>query len=174
MSKRYRNSFKRTLCRWTDCRPRRTYENVRSNNHYYNHNYYSPHHLSPSAYPTTATQRLNPMNSSLNHYRDNIFTFTMLKYKIVIGSRTFSRENVHSGKCRSQTSFHYRLSLIEKQEREQDKENLKLQLQRRNFSLNFIQQPKKRQAKLIFATNLSPLTPPNSSISDSKMSHTYK
>ncbi len=161
MSKRYRNSFKRTLCRWTSVSPKNSYRNVRSN-FYFNRN--SPR-LSPSPYTSNPYHRpIMPSPSPpYNHYRDNLFTFSMSKYKLVIGSRTFSRE--HS---RRRTSFHYRLSFVQKSEREQEKEKMKLQLKQRKFSLSVIQQPRKHRARFIFTTNLPPITPPNSSITDSK------
>jgi uncharacterized protein YkwD len=163
MSKRYRNSFKRTLCRWTNLSPKTSYRNVRSNL-YYNRN--SPH-FAASPYSTNPYHRSIYKSPSYNHYRDNVFTISMSKYKLVIGSRTFSRENF-VGNSRRRTSFHYRLSFIPKTEREEEKEKMKLQLQQRKFSLSVIQQPTKHRARFIFTKNLPPLTPPNSSISDSK------
>jgi hypothetical protein len=91
----------------------------------------------------------------------------MSKYKLVVGSRTFSRQNF-SGNYRRRTSFHYHLSFTQKKEREEEKEKMKLQLQQRKFSLNIIQQPKKHRGRFIFTTSLPPMTPPNSSISDPK------
>ena len=162
MSKRYRNSFKRTLCRWTSISPKPSYRNIRTNL-YYNQN--SPR-LTPSPYPSSPYQRPPPtplLQLPPNHYRDNIFTFSMSKYKLMIGSRTVSREN-----SPRRTSFHYRLAFVQKKEREEEKEKMKLQVRQRKFSLNVIQQPRKHRAKFIFTTSLPPTTPPNSSISDSK------
>jgi hypothetical protein len=164
MSKRYRNSFKRTLCRWRSISPKTSYRNVRSN--LYN-NPNSPR-LPASPYTTNPYHRPIYKSPSYNHYRDNVFTFSMSKYKLVIGSRTFSRQNFF-GDYRRRTSFHYRLAFIHKREREEEREKMKLQLQQRKFSLSVIQQPRThRRARFIFTTNLPPLTPPNSSISDSK------
>jgi hypothetical protein len=167
MSKRYRNSFKRTLCRWTIVTPQTSYRNGRSYL-YYNQN--SPR--APASYPyrTNPYHRSVPRSASFNHYRDNIFTFSMSKYKFVIGSRTFARQNFR-GEYRHRTSFHYRLSFIQKKEREEEKEKMKLQLQQRKISLSFIQQPNNHRARFLLTTNLPPLTPPNSSISDSKNCH---
>jgi hypothetical protein len=167
MSKRYRNSFKRTLCRWTILKPKTSYPNGRSYL-YYNQN--SPR--SPPTYPYRSNpyHRSIPKTSSFNHYRDNIFTFSMSKYKFVIGSRTFSRQNFR-GDYRRRTSFHYRLAFTQKKEREEEKEKMKLQLQQRKISLSFIQQANNNRAKFFLTTNLPPLTPPNSSISESKNSH---
>ncbi|CAF1456640.1 unnamed protein product [Adineta steineri] len=167
MSRRYRNSFKRTLCRWRNVTPKPCYRNGRSYM-YYNRNLprtpTNPGTTNP--YQRSAAYK----STSYNHYRDNLFTFSMSKYKLVIGSRTFSRQDLH-GDYRQRTSFHYRLSFIQKTEREEEKEKMKLQLQKRKFSLNFIQQPKKHRARFIFTTNVPPITPPNTSISDSKNSH---
>jgi hypothetical protein len=157
MSKRYRNSFKRTLCRCTSISPKPSLRNIRSNL-YYNQN--SPR-FTPSPYPSSPYQRPIP---SPSHYRDNVFTFSMSKYKVVIGSRTISQEN-----SRRRTSFHYRLSFVQQKEREEEKEKMKLQVQQRKFSLSVIQQPRKHRAKFIFTTNVPSSTPPNSSISDSKI-----
>ncbi|CAF3557507.1 unnamed protein product [Rotaria sp. Silwood1] len=163
MSKRYRNSFKRTLCRWKNVSSRTSYRNGRS---YISYNRHLARFPRPP-YTTNPYNRTTYKPTTCNHYRDNIFTFSMSKYKLVIGSRTFAHQNTH-GQYRRRTSFHYRLSLIEKKEREEEKERMKLQLKQRKFSLSFIQQPDKHRARFIFTTNLPPLTPPNSSISDSK------
>ncbi len=166
MSRRYRNSFKRTLCRCRNVPPKTSHRTGRSYI-YYNRN--SP--CSPtSPYTTNPYHRSIAKPISYNHYRDNIFTFSMSKYKLIIGSRTCSRQGLE-GDYRHRTSFHYRLSLTQKNEREIEKENMKLQLQQKKFSLKFIPQPKKHRARFVFSTNLPPLAPPNSSISDSKNSH---
>jgi len=177
MSKRYRNGFKRTLCRWRIPTPSTSYRNFRSNG-YNNNNNNTP--LSPTLACTNNLrhQRLtysnnnnnnNPKsekrNNSFCHRRDNIFTFSMSKYKFVIGSRTLANHAVHSRRRR--TSFHYRFSLIEQQERDEQQQQLQLQLQQRKLSMNVIQ-PRKHRAKFIFRTGLPPTTPPNSSISDTK------
>ncbi|CAF1686928.1 unnamed protein product, partial [Adineta ricciae] len=163
MSRRYRNSFKRTLCRWRNVSPKPSYRNGRSYIYYNRDLARSP----TSPYSTNPYHRTIQKTSSYNHYRDNLFTISMSKYKLVIGSRTLSRQDLH-GDCRHKTSFHYRLSFTHKNERELEKEKMKLQLRQRKFSLNFIQQPKKHRARFIFTTNAPPLTPPNTSISDSK------
>ncbi|CAF3373570.1 unnamed protein product [Rotaria socialis] len=163
MSKRYRNSFKRTLCRWKDLPAKPLYRNGRSiisNNLNVARTIRSPYTINP--YNRTVYRK-----NSLNPYRDNIFTCSVSKYKLVIGSRTFSNQDAE-GEYRRRTSFRYRLSLIEKEEREEEKEKMKFQSQRRKFSLSFIQQPKKRQSRFVFTTNMPSLAPPNSSISDSK------
>lgn len=164
MSKRYRNSFKRTLCRWKNIPPRPSY---RLNGPSYISQNRHPGRITRTPYTTSPYNRTPYKNGSANHYRDNLFTFSMSKYKLVIGSRTFSRQDT-GGDYRRHTSFHYRLSLIEKKEREEEKEKMKIQSQQRKFSLSFIQQPKIHRAKFVFTTNMPPLTPPNSSISDSK------
>jgi hypothetical protein len=163
MSKRYRNSFKRTLCRWKIFSRKSSYQNGRSY-------IYSNQHCPRSP---MLSYRINPSpkkvsnNKSYNHYHDNLFTFSMSKYKFVIGSRRFSRQNLQ-GDYQRRRSFHYRLSLVEKKERQEENEKMKLELKQRKFSFHFIQQPKRHRAKFVFTTNLTPLTPPNSSITDSK------
>jgi hypothetical protein len=180
MSKRYRNGFKRTLCRWTIPTPSTSYRNVRSNGN--NNN--NP--LSPTlacintprhprlTYSNNNNNNNNPKSENLNnsfcHRRDNIFTFSMSKYKFVIGSRTLARHRSFPGHShRRRTSFHYRFSVVEQQERdEQQQQQLQLQLQQRKFSMSVIQKQKKRRAKFIFTRALPPTAPPNSSISDTK------
>ncbi|CAF0906550.1 unnamed protein product [Rotaria sordida] len=164
MSKRYRNSFRRTLCRWKNVSTKTSHPNGRS---YVSYNR-NPARFPISPYTTNPYNRTTYKASSCNHYRDNIFTFSMAKYKLVIGSRTVSRQNTQ-GECRRRTSFHYRLSLTERKQREDEKERMKLQLKQRKFSLSLIQQPEKHRARFIFTTKLPPLTPPNTSISDSKI-----
>lgn len=164
MSKRYRNSFKRTLCRCKNIPMKSAYRNGRSYTYYNRDSARFPR----TAYTTTPFNRTTNKSSSQNQYRDIVFTFSIAKYKLVIGSRTFSRHNEGSGECHRRTSLHYRLSFTERKEREEEKEKMKLQLQQRKFSLNFIQQPKQHRARFIFTTSLPPLTPPNSSISESK------
>ncbi|CAF1007165.1 unnamed protein product [Rotaria sordida] len=164
MSKRYRNSFRRTLCRWKNVPTKTSHPNGRS---YVSYNR-NPARFPISPYTTNPYNRTTYKASSCNHYRDNIFTFSMAKYKLVIGSRTVSRQNTQ-GECRRRTSFHYRLSLTERKQREDEKERMKLQLKQRKFSLSLIQQPEKHRARFIFTTKLPPLTPPNTSISDSKI-----
>ena len=163
MSKRYRNSFKRTLCRSRRLTPKTSYPNGRSNAYY---NPYTPR-SAPSPYTTNPYHRQVPPSPIYNHYRDNVFTFSMSKYKLVIGSRTCTHQN-NNVNSRRRTSFHYRLSFLQQNEREEEKEQMKLQVQQRKFSLSVIQQPRTHRARFIFTTNLPPLTPPNSSISDSK------
>ena len=174
MSKRYRNGFKRTLCRWTLPTPSTSYRNVRSNG--YNNN--TP--LSPTLACTNNVrhQRLtysnnNPksekLNSSINRRRENIFTFSMSKYKFVIGSRTLaSRQRSFPGHSRRRTSFHYRFSLVEQQERDEQQQQLQLQLQQRKFSMSVLQPQKSKRAKFVFSAALPPTTPPNSSTSEAK------
>jgi hypothetical protein len=171
MSKRYRNGFKRTLCRWTIPTPSTSYRNVRSNGNNNNNN--NP--LSPTLACTNNLrhQRLtysnnNPKSEKLNNSfcrrRDNVLTFSMSKYKFVIGSRTLaSQRSFPCHSHRRRTSFHYRFSVIEQQERDEQQQQLQLQLQQRKFSMSVIQKPRKSRAKFIFTT-----TPPNSSISDPK------
>jgi hypothetical protein len=164
MSKRYRSSFKRTLCHGGILSPNASYRNGRS---YIDNNVNSPR-LTLSPYTTNPYhRRVYQSTNSYDHYRDNVFTFSMSKYKLIIGSRTFSRQNFR-GDYRHRTSFHYRLSFIEKKDRQQEKEKMELQLQRRKFSLSFIQQPNNHGAKFIFTTNLPSLPPPNSPINDTK------
>ena len=180
MSKRYRNGFKRTLCRWTLPTPSTSYRNVRSNG-FINNNANSP--LSPTLACTNNLrhQRLtysnnNPKSDKINNSfcrrRDNIFTFSMSKYKFVIGSRTLANHHrtVPGHHPRRRTSFHYRFSLVEQQERdEQQQQQLQSQLQQRKFSMNMIQQQKKHRAKFVFTTAApQATTPPNSIISEPK------
>jgi hypothetical protein len=178
MSKRYRNGFKRTLCRWTLPTPSTSYRNVRSNA-LNNNNNNSP--LSPTLACTNNLrhQRLtysnnNPKSEKINNSfcrrRDNVFTFSMSKYKFVIGSRTLANHRTMPGHHpRRRTSFHYRFSLVEQQERDEQQQQLQLQLQQRKLSMSVIQQQKKNRAKFFFTTNLpSTTTPPNSLISDAK------
>ncbi|CAF1276624.1 unnamed protein product [Adineta steineri] len=182
MSKRYRNGFKRTLCRWTVPTPTTSYRNFRSNG--LNNNNPSPlsptlactnnlHHQQRLTYPNNLKKTEKKPNNSLcqrrNHSRrDNIFTFSMSKYKFVIGSRTLAENRscpVHNH--RRQTSFHYRFSTTEQQERDEQQRQLQTQLQQRKLSSNFTQQSKKNRAKILLST-ASPATPPNSSNSESK------
>ena len=175
MSKRYRNGFKRTLCRWTIPTPITSYRNIRSN---VNNNNNTP--LSPTLACTnnirhhprltySNSQKTGKINNSFCRRRDNIFTFSMSKYKFVIGSRTLAgQRSLPSSHPRRRTSFHYRFSVVEQQERDEQQQQLQLQLQQRKFSMSVIQQPKKHRAKFIFTTGLPPTTPPNSSVSESK------
>lgn len=161
MSKRYRNSFKRILCRCRSLSWRRSHPNMY-------HDRRSPH-LTPSPYTRNPYHRAVSSNRSLNQYRDHLLTFSMSKYKFVIGSRTFARENSNrNASLHRRTSFHYHLAFLEKKEREQEKEKMKLQIQQTKFSFNLIQQQKKRRPKFIFTSNFPPSTPPNSSVHDSK------
>lgn len=179
MSKRYRNGFKRTLCRWTFPTPSTSYRNVRSN--VYNNNNNTP--LSPTSPITnnirhprlTYSNNNNPKSekipNSFPRRRDNIFTFSMSKYKFVIGSRTLASHRSFSGHPRRRTSLHYRFSLVEQQERDEQQQQrlqLQLQLQQRKCSMNVNQHPKRQRAKFLFSTALPPNTPPNSSASDAK------
>jgi hypothetical protein len=182
MSKRYRNGFKRTLCRWTLPTPSTSYRNIRSNGLNNNNNNNPP--LSPTLACTNNLrhQRLtysnnNPKSEKINNSfcrrRDNIFTFSMSKYKFVIGSRTLANHRTIPSHhpLRRRTSFHYRFSLVEQQERdEQQQLQLQLQLQQRKFSTNLMQQQNKHRAKFIFTTAIPPptITPPNSLISEPK------
>jgi hypothetical protein len=179
MSKRYRNGFKRTLCRWTIPTPSTSYRNIRSNgNNNNNNNNNIP--LSPTLACTNNLrhQRLtysnnNPKSVKINNSfcprRDNLFTFSMSKYKFVIGSRTLPGHRNYPAHSRRRTSFHYRFSVIEQRERDQQQQQqLQLQLQQRKFSMNITQQPNKHQTKFIFTTALPPTTPPNSSASEAK------
>src|SRR5262249_8890960 len=150
---------RRTLCRWTIPTPSTSYRNVRSN---YNNNHNSP--LSPTlpctnnirpqriTYPTNTNnnQKSGKTNSSFCRRHDNIFTFSMSKYKFVIGSRTLNGHTSFPGHHRPRRrSFHYRFSLVDQQERDEQQQ----QLQQRKFSMNVLQQPpKKHRTKFIFAT----------------------
>lgn len=175
MSKRYRNGFKRTLCRWTIPTPSTSYRNIRSNNNPLSPTLAGTNNLRHQrlTYSNNNNNNTNPKSEKLTNSfcrrRDNILTFSMSKYKFVIGSRTLASHTNYPGHSRRRTSFHYRFSLIEQKERdEQQQQQLQLQLQQRKFSMSVIQQPKKHRAKFIFTTALPPTTPPNSSISDSK------
>ena len=186
MSKRYRNGFKRTLCRWTIPTPSTSYRNVRSNGYLHGNNHHlGNHHYNSPLSPTLACsnnlrhQRLTFSNSneksrkltnSLCHRRENILTFSMSKYKFVIGSRTLAdRRRLPGESARRQTSFHYRFSVIERQERNEEQHQFQHQLQQRKFSLSVTQPSKKNRTKFLFRTALpAPTTPPNSSISESK------
>ena len=188
MSKRYRNGFKRTLCRWTFPTPSTSYRNVRSNG--YNNNNNTP--ISPTLACTNNIRqpRLtysnininnnnnnnnnnNPKSEKINNSfcrrRDNIFTFSMSKYKFVIGSRSLASHRSLPGRTRRRrTSFHYRFSLVEQQERDEQQQQQQLQSQQRKISMSVLQKPKKHQAKFIFTTAVPPTTPPNSSNSEAK------
>ena len=182
MSKRYRNGFKRTLCRWTIPTPSTSYRNARSNG-YPNPNNHLTFKNSPLpasvgrtnnvrhqrvTYSNTTDKPLKTTNS-LCHRRDNIFTFSMSKYKFVIGSRTIAGHGNLPGQYTRRTSFHYRFSVVEQRERNEDQQ---LQLHQRKFSMSGIQQPKRYRTKLMFSTALPPPTPPNSSISEARpLSH---
>lgn len=161
MSKRYRNSFKRILCHCGNL-SRRSYSN-----RFYNRQ--SPH-LTPSPYTRNPYHRAVSSNRSLNQYDDHLFTFTMSKYKFVIGSRRFGRENSmrNNYSLPRRTSFHYHWTFLEKQQREDDKQKIKSQIQQTKFTFNGIQQQNKQRTKFIFTSNFLPSTPPNSSINDSK------
>jgi hypothetical protein len=173
MSKRYRNGFKRTLCRWTLPTPITSYRNVRSN--LYNNSPLSPTLACTTnvrhprvTYPTSPPNpKLGKSTNSFCQRRDNLFTLSMSKYKFVIGSRTLGSHTSLPGHYRRRTSFHYRFSVVEQRERDQQEQE-QLQLQQRKFSMSVIQQPKKSRAKFIFSTGLPPTTPPNSSASESK------
>lgn len=186
MSKRYRNGFKRTLCRWTLPTPSTSYRNARSNGyHHGNNNLVGNHHYNSPLSPTLACsnnlrhQRLTYSNSneksrkltnSLCHRRENILTFSMSKYKLVIGSRTLADHGMLPGQhSQRRTSFHCRFSVVERQELNEEQQQLQLQLQQRKFSMSVLQQSRKNRAKLLFRTALpAPATPPNSSISETK------
>ena len=178
MSKRYRNGFKRTLCRWTIPTPSTSYRNVRSNL-YINNNNNAP--VSPTLVCTNNARHQratytnnNPQSDKRPSFycqrRDNIFTFSMSKYKFVIGSRTLAnRQRSLPGRTHRRTSFHYRFSLIEQQERDEQQQQLQSQLQQRKFSVNVIQQQKKNRTRFLFSRSLPPtITPPNSSVSEVK------
>lgn len=175
MSKRYRNGFKRTLCRWTIPTPSISYRNARSN--IYNNN--TP--ISPTlagtnnlrhqriTYPNNNNKKSGKRTNSFFRRRDNVFTFSMSKYKFVVGSRTHAGHTSVPSRFHDRTSFHYRFSVVEQQEREeQQQQQLQLQLKQRNFSMDVIQRAKKHHAKFLFTSALPPTTPPNSSISDPK------
>jgi len=178
MSKRYRNGFKRTLCRWRIPTPITSYRNIRSNGNNNNNNAMA---LSPAlAGPNNVHhQRLtysnnNQKSDKLNNSfcrprrRDNVFTFSMSKYRFVIGSRTLADHRNCSVHYRRRTSFHYRFSVAEQQERDEQQRQLQSQLQQRKFSMSLMQHPKKHRTKFIFSTVLPPATPPNSSNSESR------
>lgn len=159
MSKRYRTSFQRILCH---CRSLSRQERSYSNRFY---NRQSPH-LTPSPYSRNPYHRAVSSNRSLNQYDDHLLTFSMSKYKFVIGSRRFAREN---SSLPHRTSLHYHLAFLEKKQREEDKQKMKLQMQQTKFAFNRIQQQQnKHRTKFIFTSNFPPSTPPNSSINDSK------
>jgi hypothetical protein len=176
MSKRYRNGFKRTLCRWRIPTPITSYRNIRSNGNNNNAMALSPALACPN---NVHHQRLTYSNNNQKsekrnnsfcrpRRRDNIFTFSMSKYRFVIGSRTLADHRNCSVHYRRRTSFHYRFSVTEQQERDEQQRQLQSQLQQRKFSMSLRQQPKKHRTKFIFSTVLPPATPPNSSNSESK------
>ncbi|CAF3915857.1 unnamed protein product [Rotaria magnacalcarata] len=137
MSKRYRNGFKRTLCRWTVSTPSTSYRNARSNV-YKNNNNSSP--LSPTlactnnirhqrlTYPTKG-KKSGQIHKSFFRSRDNVLMFSMSKYKFVIGSRTNTGHTSVPSHPHPRTSLHYRFSLVEQQEREQQQQQQQQQLQ---------------------------------------------
>lgn len=204
MSKRYRNGFKRTLCRWTLPTPSTSYRNVRSNGFHPGGNHPHPSPL-PATLPCSNNlrhPRLTFSNSNdrslksppngYSHRRENLLTFSMSKYKFVLGSRTLAATTAAAAAAASgtttrggagreghgtlparyarRTSFHYRFSVVEQQERDEEQQQLQLRLQQRKFSMSVIQQPKKQRTKFVFSTAAaaSPPTPPNSSISEPK------
>jgi len=136
MSKRYRNGFKRTLCRWTIATPLTSYRNIRSNG---NNNNNNNNPLSPTLACTnnlrhqrlTYSNNNNPKSEKLNNSfcrrRDNVLTFSMSKYKFVIGSRTLASQKSFPGHSRRRTSFHYRFSVVEQQQRDEQQQQLLLQ-----------------------------------------------
>ncbi|UJR34229.1 hypothetical protein I4U23_021634 [Adineta vaga] len=157
MSKRYRNGFKRTLCRWTIPTPTTSYRNFRSNG--LNNN--PPHPLSPTLactnnvhqQPRLTYRKSTRTSNSLprrRHRRENLFTFSMSKYKFVIGSRSLTERRNCPPPNQRRTSFHYHFSITDPHEREE---------QQRKRSINQLQQSKKARTKLIF-TNPVVTTPP--------------
>lgn len=175
MSKRYRNGFKRTLCSWTIPTPLTSYRNVRSNGYHNNNSPLSPtlvctnnlrhHRLTYS----NNDEKSEKMNNSFFRHRDNVFTFSMSKYKLVIGSRTHTSHTGMPGRYNRQASFPYHFSAGEQQDREQQLQQLQqpTQLQQRKFSTN-VKQQKRQPPKLIFRSALPPLISPHSLISESK------
>ena len=115
--------------------PITSYRNIRSNGNNNNNNNITP--LSPTLACTNNIrhQRLTYPNNNLRsekrtnsfcHRRDNIFTFSMSKYKFVIGSRTLASHrslSIIKHRRRRRTSFHYRFSVIEQQERDKNNNN---------------------------------------------------
>ena len=173
MSKRYRNGFKRTLCRWMVPTSSTSYRNARPYGYNINNTPLSPtstrknnlHHRQ-FIYSKNG-QSSRKIDNAFCCRHDNAFTLSLLKYRFVIGSRTHARHTGLLRQYRRRTLFHYRFSLAEQQEREEQQQQLQLQLQR-NFSMNAIHQPKQRRAKFRFTARLLPPTPPNSLISESK------
>ncbi|CAF2644204.1 unnamed protein product [Rotaria sp. Silwood2] len=182
MSKRYRNGFKRTLCRWTVPTPSTSYRNARSNGYNNNNNNNNNSPLSPTlactnnlrhqrlTYPNNNDRKSGKIKNSFFRRHDNVFTFSMSKYKFVIGSRTNAGHTGVPNRYHRRTSFHYRFSAVEQQERElQQQQQLQQQLQQKKYSTSLIQHPKRYQAKFMLKSGLPlPTTPPNSSISESK------
>ncbi|CAF1631315.1 unnamed protein product, partial [Adineta ricciae] len=157
MSKRYRNGFKRTLCRWTIPTPTTSYRNFRSNG--LNN---PPHPLSPTLactnnvhhHPRLTYPKSTKTTNSLprrRHRRENLFTFSMSKYKFVIGSRSLTERRTRPPPNQRRASYHYRFSITDPHERDEQ--------QHKSSSNHHHQQSKKARAKLIFS-NPVVATPP--------------
>lgn len=168
MSKRYRNGFKRTLCRWTIPTPSTSYRNFRSNGiNIHNHHAGA---MSPTLactnnlhHPRSSFPKPSKSTASLprrRHRRENLFTFSMSKYKFVIGSRSLAERRSCPVETNRRTSPQYRFSVTDPHERDE---------QQRRLSSHYPQSARKPRPKLIFV-NAAATTPPllHASHSDAK------
>ena len=83
-------------------------------------------------------QKPRETNDLFCRHRDNIFTFSMSKYRFIIGSRTHARHTGLPGRYHRRTSFHCRFSVVEQQERDQQQQQLQSQLRQPKFAMNVV------------------------------------
>ena len=164
MSKRYRTSFKRTLCRWNLFPSRTSSLRLRSDAQDNRDSVRSPIARSP----LHRLPRSNDRTSSSSHSRDHLLVFCVSKYKFVLGTRTISRRDT-TGESRHRRSLHYRLSSVRDQDRQEEQERMKSHTRQRQFSLTLLHHVNRHPTRrLIITANRFPSLPPNTSTHDSR------